>query len=251
MRIAEHIDALGREGARFITAVDAADKDAMVPSCPEWTVRELAHHMGRVQRWAATYVRDARPERMTDDERERAWGAMPADADLTGWLRAGLANIVEALEKAPDDLECFTFLAAPSARAFWARRQAHEIAIHRADAQGVTGDVDDYPADFAVDGVDELLLAFYARRNRVASDEQRALGIRATDAGASWMVHFSTEGARGERGIEGGTADCVLSGPASAVYLYLWNRTGRQALDVKGDAAVLDLWSDKATIRWS
>src|SRR5262245_34042735 len=194
MRIAEHIDALRRDGALFITAVDAADKDAMVPSCPEWTVRELAHHMGRVHRWAATYVLQARPERMTDDEREQAWGAMPADADLSGWLRTGLGTMVEALEKAPDDLECFTFLPAPSARAFWARRQAHEIAIHRADAQAVTGDIDDVPVDFAVDGIDELLLAFYSRRNRVASDEPRALAIRATDAGTTWMVSFTSEG---------------------------------------------------------
>jgi len=251
MRIAEHIDALRREGSLFITAVSDASKDAMVPSCPEWTVRELAHHVGRVQRWAATYVLQARSDRMSDEEREQAWGAMPDDADLTTWLAAGLGGVVEALEKAPDDLECFTFLPAPSARAFWARRQAHEIAIHRADAQGVTGDVDDCPTDFAVDGIDELLLAFYSRRNRVASDEPRALAIRATDAGVTWMVSFTSEGARSERGIEDGTADCVLSGPASALYLHLWNRTDRQALDVTGDTGLLHLWRERATIRWS
>lgn len=32
-------------------------------------------------------------------------------------------------------VDCWTFLDAPSPLAFWARRQAHETAIHRADAQ--------------------------------------------------------------------------------------------------------------------
>jgi len=39
------------------------------------------------------------------------------------------------LASAPPDLDCLTFLAAPSPLAMWARRQAHETAIHRVDAE--------------------------------------------------------------------------------------------------------------------
>ena len=43
------------------------------------------------------------------------------------------------LRSAPADLDCFTFLPAESARHFWARRQAHETAIHRVDAENAAG----------------------------------------------------------------------------------------------------------------
>jgi uncharacterized protein (TIGR03083 family) len=251
MRIAEHIEALRREGAELIAAVGRADMNAIVPTCPEWTVRELAHHMGRVHRWAAAYVTQARPDAMPDEERERVWGTMPADADLTGWLTEGLRRIVDALQEAPDALECYTFLAAPSARAFWARRQAHEVTIHRADAQAVTGAITGVGTDFAADGVDELLVGFYSRgRNRVRSDEPRRLAVRATDADAAWTVTVGPEGAASERGIHGDTADCVLSGPASVLYLFLWNRRDPEGLDITGDPALLGLWRDNATVRW-
>ena len=53
--------------------------------------------------------------------------------------RQGCADLVAALAAAPDDLECWTFLPAPSPRAMWARRQAHETAIHRVDAELAAG----------------------------------------------------------------------------------------------------------------
>src|SRR5207253_4063893 len=55
----------------------------------------------------------------------------PADAALLAWFRDGHAALVGTLESAPPDLKCFTFLPAPSALAFWARRQAHETGIHQ------------------------------------------------------------------------------------------------------------------------
>src|SRR6204780_1534249 len=58
---------------------------------------------------------------------------------------------------------CCGFLDAPSPLAFWARRQAHEPAIHRADAESAAGDVTPFPAVFAADGIDELLVCFASR----------------------------------------------------------------------------------------
>ena len=42
----------------------------------------------------------------------------------------------------------------------WARRQAHETAIHRYDAESASGDVNGFDLDFAVDGIDEILVGF-------------------------------------------------------------------------------------------
>ena len=60
-----YIDAIERESAAFVAAADAADSDARVPSCPDWTVDDLLRHVGIVQRWAAGHGRaSARTERV-------------------------------------------------------------------------------------------------------------------------------------------------------------------------------------------
>src|SRR5690606_9367186 len=177
MLVAEHIAVLKREGEHLADAIGRADPDQPVPTCPEWTVRELAHHMGRVHRWAAAVVRDAWPDQPTSEDEERIWGTMPADDALEAWVREGHRQIVDALTSAPADLSCWTFLAAPSPLAFWARRQAHETAIHRVDAQTVLGEPGEVEAAFATDGLDELLLCFFAGRSRrLRNDKPVTLG---------------------------------------------------------------------------
>ena len=59
----------------------------------------------------------------------------PPDAELLDAYRAGHRILTEALGSADPALACATFLPAPSPLAFWNRRQAHETAIHRADAE--------------------------------------------------------------------------------------------------------------------
>jgi uncharacterized protein (TIGR03083 family) len=226
MRIEDHIAALRIEGNLFTSVLRRADLDAVVPTCPEWTVRELARHTGRVHRWAASYARDARPDMMTADEEEHAWGAMPEDAALVDWFRDGHARLVDALATAPRDLACWSFLPAPSPLAFWARRQAHETTIHRVDAELAGPGPSAVPLEFAVDGLDELLLCFFSRRrNRLRFDDPKTLVIVATDAGASWLVRIGPEGASAQR-RDGSppNADATVAGPASALYLGLWNR---------------------------
>lgn len=250
MRIEDHIAALRHEGHLLVAAVARADLDAVPATCPEWSVRELAHHMGRVHRWAATYVGGARPTMMSPEEDERCWGPMPSDANLVDWLRTGHADLVTALEQAPADLQCWSFLAAPSPRAFWARRQAHETSIHRVDAQGVLGSVDAVAPSFAADGIDELLLCFFSRpRNRLRLPEPRRLVVTATDAGLSWMVHIGPDGARAERGS--GPADAEIAGPAAELYYALWNRRPLASLDLAGDKELVDVWQAKARILWT
>jgi len=198
-----------------------------------------------VHRWAAAHVREGRPTRLTAEEEGPVHGDMPDDADLVDWFRAGHAALVATLEAAPADLACWRFLPAPSPLAFWARRQAHETAVHRADAQVAAGAIDAVDQDFAVDGVDELLLGFYSRgRNRVQTDTPRVLAVAASDAEAAWLVHFGPDGVRAERGA--GPADARLRAPASDLYLGLWNRWPLP--EPEGDAELLAIWRQQATV---
>lgn len=251
MRIEDHIIALSRDGRRLAEAAERAGTDAAVPSCPGWRIRDLLGHVGGVHRWAASYVATGRAEPWPAEEETQFFPTV-ADADLVPWFQAGHLALVETLRAADAGLACWTFLRAPSPLAFWARRQAHETAIHRTDAESAVGAAPSFDPEFAVDGIDELLNGFFARPGgRLRADPPVSLVLRATDADAAWTVQLTADGRRVVDGEH--PADVTVAGPASDLYLMLWNRADAVAdpLEVRGNAAVLDLWRDRATVRWS
>ena len=67
--------------------VDGADLTLRVPTCPDWTLRQLATHVGRAQRWAAEIVSTRSPQAIAF--RDVPGGRIPDDpAEHAGWLRA-------------------------------------------------------------------------------------------------------------------------------------------------------------------
>lgn len=248
MQPAEHIDALEAAGRLLADVAAEAGPDAEVRTCPGWRVRDLLRHTSMVHRWATAFV----VERHTAYHPDGGEPALDGE-ELLAHYREGHALLVAALRAAPADLECWTFLPTPSPLAFWARRQAHETTIHRADAEsalpaGLPGAVDPLPA---VDGIDELLRAFHGRsRSRVRTAEPRTLRVRATDTGDVWTSRLSTEAPRTER-TGAGVADCELSGPADRLLLTLWNRLPASAVSVTGDDSLVRLWREKSAVTWS
>lgn len=246
--VADHLAALDDAGRRLAEAARAAGLDAAVPTCDGWTVRDLLHHVGGVHRWCTAIVGGARSEPPGAEE-SAAFFAGPADPDLLAWYGQGLDQLQAALSGADPDVGCWAFLPAPSPLAFWARRQAHETAIHRADVESCVGSPTPFPTGFAVDGIDELLCGMVARRmRRLVADPPVALGVRPTDAAATWTVRIEPDGRSATPGLA--AADCVVSGPASDLYLLLWNRSRPDAtVEVAGDDRVLQLWRRDVTVR--
>jgi uncharacterized protein (TIGR03083 family) len=260
MQIDDHIACLVSEGGLLAAAAERAGPAAPVPCCPGWQVRDLLAHLGFVHRWATGYIAEERTEPTQTPDHEEMLRLAPDDEDLIGWFREGHARLVSALTAADPAVRSWTFLAAPSPLAFWARRQAHETAIHRVDTQlaaaGGRGDgLDPFPPGLAADGVDELLTGFAARRPRSLADAPATLVIRARDGAfaPSWTVRMGSPDSGVSRGAAlalQGSAYCEVSGPAPALYLLLWNRGGTGGLDVRGDAAVLATWHDRMRVRW-
>ncbi|WP_037676216.1 maleylpyruvate isomerase family mycothiol-dependent enzyme [Streptomyces griseus] len=242
METAEFVEILDQEGQWLAAAAARAGTDAKVPTCPEWQVRDLLRHTGAVHRWAAGFV----AERHTSPR-------PPGDApdldgpELVAWYRDSHRHLVDTLSAAAPDTECWAFLPAPSPLAFWRRRQAHETAVHRYDAESaLSGAPHPIGTDFAVDGIDELLRGFHTRpKSRVRTDEPRLLRVRATDADAVWTVRLSSEPPAATRG-ESGDAECELSGPAEQLYLALWNRVSVPT--VTGDASLAAFWRETSAI---
>jgi uncharacterized protein (TIGR03083 family) len=233
--------------------VDGADLTLPVPSCPDWTLRQLATHVGRGQRWAAQIIetRSAVPVPF----REVTDGGFPADPAVhADWLRSGAARLVTAVREGGGD-PVWTF-AGPQPGAFWARRMAHEAAVHRADAELAAGrqpasgpDVD---PGMAADAIEEWLGFLSAPSPGEADPRLEALPdgavlhVHATDDGlgedGEWLVRREGPAVLVTHGH--GKGDAAVRGPAGQLLLVLLRRLAPGAADVQvlGDPALLTAW---------
>jgi uncharacterized protein (TIGR03083 family) len=251
--VEEHLAGLDAAVDRMAVWARSAGPDAPVPTCPGWAVRDLLAHQGMVHRWATAVVRGADPAGV-DAAALEATGL--AAADPVGWLLDGAAPLVEALRAAPDDLAVLTFLKeAPPPRAFWARRQCHETTVHALDALSALErrplHADDvWCADtLAVDGIDELLVGFWQRRNRGPRSESPYAAMVVVTDGPAWSVDISDQSPVTRRRQPGDgipAAARTVRGSARDLYLALWNRGGT----VDDPTGLLGQWREGGAISW-
>jgi uncharacterized protein (TIGR03083 family) len=227
------------------------DQSLPIPTCPEWTLRQLVTHVGRAHRWAAEITRTRSdafiPFREVPD------GKLPDDrAEQRAWLRSGAARIVDAVREAGSDL-VWSFTG-PVPAGFWIRRMAHETLVHRADAQLAAGAEPEpvIDAEVAADAMDEWLTLLTggilgnADERTNALTAGAALHIHATDDGlggrAEWTIRHNAGGLTVKPGHDRG--DAALTGPAASVLLVLMRRrpVPDPAVTVYGDSAVVDGW---------
>ena len=246
MDVPNWIESLRADGALLADAAAATSLDAAVPGCPEWRVRDLVGHVGRVHRWARTIV----VERIDGDGfgklSEIVGTETPADEVLVDWLRAGHRDLLDALDAAPADLACFTFMPAPTPLTFWARRQAHETAVHRVDAEQAAGRASTVDPQLAEDGIDELLTGFVPRSRKLRAAQPRTLRIGTGER--HWLVTIGPDlGVTEDDGTE--PADATIGGPAETLYLALWNRLPWDGLTITGDAELAAYWARSFRVR--
>ncbi|HTA09209.1 MAG TPA: maleylpyruvate isomerase family mycothiol-dependent enzyme [Streptosporangiaceae bacterium] len=245
--------------ARLADIARENDPDLPVPTCPDWNLRQLATHVGRVHRWAAEIVSTRAAERIPFDSAPD--GTYPAgQAERAAWLNAGADRVIAAIMAAGDEpVWAFGRLAPAS---FWARRQSHETMVHRADAELAVGTDVVLDAGLAADGIDEWLASVTDPRYRQRGDGSgalpvgAALAVRATGAGPAgeWLISSTAAGLRVQRDaarqLEAGgqhgarSADISVSGPADRLLLVLVRRrpSDDPAITVTGDGALLIRW---------
>jgi len=254
VEIAEHIAELRDQGGLLADAAERVGLEAAVPSCPPWRVKDLLRHTGHIHRWAARHITERPASILDGPPEEEMLSSGAADDDLVAWFRAGHAALVETLATADQDLECATLFSAPSALGFWARRQAHETAIHRADAESAAGKRPEYAPGFAADGIDELIMGFGARRKyRPSSSGEGEIQITPADTGDAWHLSAADGRIQAHRGQGPGPGQNIVSGPASGLYLFLWNRSEADpaGVTISGDDSVLAAWRSSVRVRWS
>jgi uncharacterized protein (TIGR03083 family) len=230
----DHLARLHAEGERLGQVAASTPLDAPVPGCPGWDMDALVRHIGDVHRWAAAIVRDRIQERPHIDS------AGPDDREgLLAWYAEGHRQLLAALAASNPDEVFWTWGSAPNPQAFWARRQSHETAIHRVDAEQAARTPTPVPANAAADGIDELL-TLVSRRATVPDGRGRRLHIAPTDAPCQWQVELGAQRMVVRLDEPGG--DCSVRGPASDLFALVMNRRDAAGLEVVGDEDVLRAW---------
>jgi len=234
----EFLEAIRRESLALAEAAqDGLTSD--VPACPGWTVRELLLHISEVQRFWALIV-GRRLRRREDATKEQP----PPEADLVEWFRRSSQALVSALDGTDPSTKVWTW--APQKNvAFVLRRQAHEAAVHRIDAEAARGVVRPIESELAADGIDEFFQ--YMATEPVPPDDLhgRTVLLSATDGQGDWLATVREDRLEVER--RPGFADATVTSSASDLDLLLWRRIPADAVSVAGDRELVErfvAWPD-------
>ena len=221
------LDHLESAAARFSAALAGGDLAAPVPSCGDWQLLDLAHHLGGIHRWARVAVLEGHPNGTSDD-------APSSREELVAWFDAGVAALLTTLRETGPDAPCWSFGPKPRTAGFWFRRQAHETAMHARDAEAACGDPGSLPTDLALDGIDEALAMFLPRQVRLGRTVLPGTRVGlVSDEGPTWEI--AGDGAPAAPAV-------TVRGAAEALLLLVWGRIGPDdaRVGVTGDRGAVD-----------
>jgi hypothetical protein len=189
-------------------------------------VLTLVRHIARVHNWAG-YALTTAPDAddLVPDEPPVSWHR------VLPWWDDQVTIMIHGLRSRGPDTPAWVFVAEDEPTAtFWARRQAHETAIHRLDAEHAKAGstvvpAGIFPTELAIDGIDEVLRLWVPRHAaQHPPNLQGTVQFHTTDTGHSW--HMRLEPCHPPRILtpNGGTADATVTGTADAIYRATWHR---------------------------
>lgn len=231
----EYVDAVAREAAGIVDVIRRGDPDTRVPTCPAWSLTDLAAHIGAFCVWSHVLCEGTGRPKPPFAEQPAEGGPTTAD-----WLDGLLGPLVDELRATPPDTEVWTWVTVDKSARFIARRAAHELSVHRYDAQLALGEPKPIDAPLAADGIDEMFLMRNDAETaapHVGSGETMHLH---TTEGGEWMVTLAADRIGIERAH--GKGDLALRGDASDIELLLYQRPTMGEVERFGDSGVLDVW---------
>ncbi|MFD4555598.1 maleylpyruvate isomerase family mycothiol-dependent enzyme [Streptomyces sp. NPDC058469] len=235
----------------FRAAVASAPSlDVQVPTCPEWTLRDLVQHLGGVQRrWAGIVTAGPTDTGPAGTAAQVGSEAPRERAALLAWSAESTEQLLGALREVGPDRGCWTWWSgsqSPQTSGAVARHQVQEASVHTYDAQTTLGAPRPLPDEAALDGVDEFLSTCCAGTDPWPH-EPAVVDYQATE-GRSWRLSLSADGARVTElpapatgvGEAPDAAGATLRGTAGELVLALYARIPVNSLKVDGDPRLFD-----------
>ncbi len=227
------------DGRRLIE-VAGADLDAAVPTCGDWTLRDLVGHMGWVHGLVAGYVAARATEPLPREQMPR----VPDDDTVTDFAAVCLERLVDALAGIDPEELVWNWSPRPDA-GFYFRRMLHETSVHRWDAENAVGATGAVDGEQGRDGVDEFFdfVLPNAQKRKRRDLPAGSLHLHRTDGDGEWYIEAGGGELQVERTHRKG--DAAVRGPAGALFLAMWSRLGLDdpSLSVVGDESTARAWA--------
>jgi len=225
MDYATFVEHVQIDGERLVSVAGEAS-EAPIPSCPGWMMRDLVTHVARVyeHKIACTELGHE------PDPWPPAW---PADRDDVVWLADAHARLLAMFGAHVAGDPSATWWPPDQTVGFWARRMAHETAVHRVDAELAVGRATPVDGQLALDGIDELLTIMLAGDWSEAPDASTGQRVAVETGGRRWVITLQPSAVT----ITGGAdeADATIEGDPSDVLLWLWGRAADDSVTRTSD----------------
>ncbi|MGW4652399.1 maleylpyruvate isomerase family mycothiol-dependent enzyme [Kitasatospora sp. NPDC004289] len=233
------LELIEERAAAFRAAVAAApDLDATVPTCPDWSLYDLAHHLGGGERLWSHNVAAGPAEGPSPEGLAAKAEPAPRELDaLLAWLAAGTEQLVSTLREHGEDAPCWTWWegsANPRTAGGVARHRVQESAVHTYDAQLTIGAPQALPERIALDGVEEFLATCVT--TSTPWPHRPVTGDFVATEGRAWRLTLGAAGASAVAlapGEEHAAPTGSLRGTASDLVLSFYGRVEIES--VKGD----------------
>lgn len=244
---------------RLAECARTAGSDALIPTCPDWTVTNLVEHVGQTLHWVSEIIE----RRITDPTQlpSTEIAVLPAEPhSWPTWLAEGARRAATAFSDAALDAPVFN--AAGDDRTggrFWLHSLLNEAVIHGFDAAEAAGEHYDIDADVAAALITNHLAMLtsptWAAQRPDSATALRGAGEtlhwRATDEPSpgdsyEWFVERHPDGSSWQHRADT-AADVTIHGSARSLLLVLTRRlpltNGRENhVNIDGDVDLARHW---------
>lgn len=243
-------DRIGEYTQLLADVLDRSDPATPVPTCGDWTLADLAHHLFEVQHFWCHVIANRPSGGPQDYDRPS-----PPKAESATALRSTSHTLTTLLHAADLDERAWSW-SDDHTVGFVIRRQIHEALVHGIDAVLAVGaPVPPVPPALAADGIDELVDVMLTGIPEWATflPAIEVVRLRTTDTDDRWTMslgHVSGTSTQtgvtydglpaAERVDDDLSVDLTIAGPSLDLLLWLWGRAPLDPLALDGDPSIAD-----------